>query len=66
MKRANIFYCDGELCVRLEKDGKTFGYLAMFDHNYEYAHDACINWEDGILAEDNPHIQRELPRGIHD
>jgi len=38
----------------------------MFDHNAEYAQDACINWEEGILTEDNPHIQRELPRGVHD
>lgn len=60
MKRANIFYHEDEVCVRLEKDGETFGYLRMFNHNYEYAQDACINWEEGILVEDNPHIQKSL------
>jgi len=58
MKDAEIFDDEEGLRVALYIDGELFGTVNMAGHSIVYAQETVVNWETGILKEDNPHIER--------
>jgi hypothetical protein len=56
---------DAEICedsngfyVDLYKNGKLFGTVNVREHSVYYAQNVVENWEQGVLQEDNTHIER--------
>lgn len=58
MKDAEIFDDENGLRVALYIDGELYGTVNMAGHSIVYAMEAVVNWETGILTEENPHIER--------
>ena len=58
MKDAEIFDGEEGLRVALYIDGELYGTIDMASHSIGYAQEAVINWETGILKDDNPYIER--------
>lgn len=58
MRDAEIFDDSDGLRVALYKDGILFGTIDMRQHSIVYAKEAVMNWENGILRDDNTFIEK--------
>ena len=58
MRDAEICEDEGGFYVKLYKNGELFGIADVRKYSINYAQDVVFNWEQGILREENEHIQR--------
>jgi hypothetical protein len=58
MRDAEIFDDADGLRVALYKEGVLFGIIDMKGHSIIYAKEVVVNWENGILQDDNTFIER--------